>query len=418
MKIDYKNIYDIQEKYGDSFYLLDLEVFSDNYKKLLSSFRKYWEKTDIAYSFKTNYTPVLCSQIAKMGGCAEVVSDMELYLAKKIGFGGTQIFFNGPYKQPDIIEDFLLSGGHLNIDSLTELEHVIKIAQDHKDKDFDIGIRFALDIGQEMPSRFGFDLESFNKACDIVNRTENVTISGIHTHLPYRSLDTFKKRAVSLTEFLSVLSDINLDYISIGGGFMGPMPNGLASDIVGVKTDGSISMPSFADYADAIAAPLSEVFAAMKWNDIKLILEPGSALVANAMSLFCKIVSIKNTYNKSFITVVGSTFNMNPTVRGVNRPITVYNSGADDSTCSDSFYVEDGDIVGFTCIEGDCLYKGFTGKVKVGDFVEFNNVGSYSVTMNPAFIRPAPPIIMLDEDGRQAVVRATATFDKVFETFI
>ena len=50
-------------------------------------------------------------------------------------------------------------------------------------------------------------------------------------------------------------------------------------------------------------------------------------------------------------------------------------------------------MVGFTCIEGDCLFHGYEGDIAVGDFVEFHNIGSYSVTMNPAFIRPLPAII-------------------------
>ena len=268
-----------------------------------------------------------------------------------------------------------------------------------------------------MPSRFGFDIEGLSKAIDILEKIDNVTISGIHTHLPYRGLDTFKQRATALKELLYNIRDLKLEYLSIGGGYMGPMPSSLIVEMKPSIEGNKITMPSYDDYADAIAAPLAETFKTLNCNDIKLVLEPGSAIVANAMSLFCKVVSIKKNYNKKFITVVGSTFNMNPTVRGLNRPITVHRmERIMDSKDVDSLKVEEADIVGFTCIEGDCLYKDFTGEIHIGDYVEFHNVGSYSVTMNPAFIRPMPSIAIVQNE-KLRLIKKSQTFEEIFNKY-
>ncbi len=380
---DLEKVLDIAGGEIDSFFLLKMDIFEKNYRDFLNAFRKYWENTVVAYSFKTNYIPDLCKRILELGGSAEVVSDMELSLAEQVGFRGQDIYFNGPYKQGGIIERFLLNDGNLNVDSNCELRKVISIAEQNPKKQFRIALRCALDIGQEKPSRFGFDIHEMNKAIQIVDGISNLEVVGIHTHLPFRSIESFSKRLTVLRHLLNKYSKKeSLQYLSIGGGYMGPMADAFAWGV-----SGNHHAPSFEDYAKIIGHGLATCLSELQIRP-KLILEPGSALVANAMSFFAKIESIKAVKGKTYITVVASTFNMNPTVKGINRPIDIHSRGIEPCV-----HVSNADMVGFTCIEGDCLFHGYEGDIAVGDFVEFHNIGSYSITMNPAFIRPLPAII-------------------------
>ena len=66
-------------------YILNKKVFNNEYFKLLDAFKSKYAKTNIAYSFKTNYVPDLVNEVKKNKGYAEVVSSMELKLARKIG---------------------------------------------------------------------------------------------------------------------------------------------------------------------------------------------------------------------------------------------------------------------------------------------------------------------------------------------
>ena len=65
----------MRAEYGDAFYLLDSEQFKKNFQELKESFGKIYPKFNIAYSYKTNYTPKFCRLINEMGGYAEVVSE-------------------------------------------------------------------------------------------------------------------------------------------------------------------------------------------------------------------------------------------------------------------------------------------------------------------------------------------------------
>ena len=73
-------------------------------------------------------------------------------------------------------------------------------------------------------------------------------------------------------------------------------------------------------------------------------------------------------------------------------------------------------MVGFTCIEGDVLYKDYTGELAVGDAVVISNCGSYSLVMKPPFILPNFPV--LDICGKSVeVIKRAETFDDIFHTF-
>ena len=71
--------------YGDAFYVLDTEQFRKNFSELKAEFSKIYSNFNIAYSYKTNYTPKLCRTVNEMGGYAEVVSDMEMEIALRVG---------------------------------------------------------------------------------------------------------------------------------------------------------------------------------------------------------------------------------------------------------------------------------------------------------------------------------------------
>ena len=73
-------------QYGTPLYVFHENEFRKNYSDLLNTFRSIYPKYNIAYSYKTNYTPAICKIVKELGGLAEVVSDMEYKLAKRLGY--------------------------------------------------------------------------------------------------------------------------------------------------------------------------------------------------------------------------------------------------------------------------------------------------------------------------------------------
>ncbi|MDE7089534.1 MAG: alanine racemase [Prevotella sp.] len=389
--------------YGDAFYILDSAQFESNFRELKKAFSAIYENFNIAYSYKTNYTPKLCKLIDKLGGYAEVVSDMEMEIALRVGVVPEKIIWNGPYKNYKKVEELLLIGGTVNLDSVYEIEKIKDIAKRFPKHNINIGIRVNFDIDDGVTSRFGFDVETedFKKVLRLVKEAENINLIGVQCHFATRRLETWRPRAEKM---LALLDGLNLtpDHIDLGGGLFGKMDETL-------KAQFDSEIPSYEEYANAVAPLFAEHFK-NRSNKPLLLIEPGSALVGDCMKFACKVVNIKEVRGKAIATLLGSIYNINPTLNKKNPPIKVYSMGKAQKEYKDL------DFGGFTCIESDYLYRHFNGKLAQGDIVVFGNAGSYSVVLKPPFILPNFPVIEITENGVELIKRGEV-FDDLFHTF-
>src|SRR3990172_8647067 len=113
---EFETLAKLAQEHGDAYYVLHPERFQTNLRALAGAFRAIYSRTAIGYSYKTNYTPLLC-RLADQEGCyAEVVSKMEYDLALRLGVSPGRIIFNGPLKAPEEIEEALLSGALVNLE--------------------------------------------------------------------------------------------------------------------------------------------------------------------------------------------------------------------------------------------------------------------------------------------------------------
>ena len=392
---------ELRKEYGDAFYLLDSEQYRNNFLELRDSFRKIYPNFNIAYSYKTNYTPKFCKIVNELGGYAEIVSEMELEIALRVGVRPNRIIWNGPIKNPKKLEEFLVAGGTDNIDSIEELEVVKNIAEKHPDKTLNLGIRCNYEVNDGVVSRFGFDVDSegFKNVLAFVTSTPNVHFINFQCHFAKRQIEYWPARAKGMVELIDRLSIIP-ERIDIGGGLFGKMADSL-------KEQFTNEIPDYQAYAEAAARVFAEYFAD---KDVKpeLLIEPGSAVVGDCMKFVGTVKTIKNVRGKWFATILGSQKNISMT--GINPPMEVIAMGGEQKE------YENLDMVGFTCIEGDVLYHNYNGKLAHEDAIVISNCGSYSLVMKPPFILPNFPV--LDICGEKTeVIKRGEVFDDLFHTF-
>lgn len=401
MNINAGIIDNLRREYGEAFYLLDSEQFMKNFQELKAEFARIYPNFNIAYSYKTNYTPKLCRLVNEMGGYAEVVSEMELEIAKRVGCRPERIIWNGPIKNREVMEDFLLAGGTVNIDSKDELDIIAGVVDSHKDTAITLGIRCNYDVNDGVVSRFGFDVESeeFAEAVRFCSEKENVKLINLQCHFAKRNIEYWPARAKGMVEVLRTL-DVVPERIDIGGGMFGKMADSLKAQL-------SANIPDYADYAKAAASVFADYFKD-KEEKPELIVEPGSALVGDCMKFIGTVKAIKNVRGKWIATVLGSQKNIS--MSGVNPPMEIIHMGGETEEYKDM------DFVGFTCIEGDVLYHGFNGMVARGDVLVISNCGSYSLVMKPPFILPNFPVLDICGDEVE-VIKRKECFDDLFCTF-
>lgn len=401
MEINQNTIRGLQTEFGEAFYLLDSAQFRKNFAELKTAFNNIYPNWNIAYSYKTNYTPKLCKIVNELGGYAEVVSEMELEIAKRVGCKMDRVIWNGPIKNVPIMEQFLLDGGTINIDSVEELEQVKDIHNRHADKLIHVGIRCNYDVNDGVVSRFGFDIDraEFMEAVKFATTTKNVKFINFQCHFAKRQIAYWPARAKGMVDLIDRLGIIP-ERIDIGGGLFGKMADSLRSQF-------SCEIPDYEAYAKAAAQVFADYFAD---KDVKpeLLIEPGSAVVGDCMKFIGTVKTIKNVRGKWIATVLGSQKNISMT--GINPPMEVITMGGEEKEYKDL------DFVGFTCIEGDVLYHNYTGKLAHQDVIVISNCGSYSLVMKPPFILPNFPVLDIS-DGKTEVIKRAENFDDLFHTF-
>lgn len=403
--IQIKDINSILNTYGSPIYVFRSQDFINNYNNLLSTFRSIYPKYKIAYSYKTNYTPRICQIVKQLGGYAEVVSDMEYTLAKRLGYSNDQIIYNGPYKGEKMTEHLLL-GGILNLDNLQEADRVCTIAEAKKTKKFNVGIRVNIDVGQNFISRFGLEAEGpeFKEAFRKLNAISNIKIVGLHCHISRaRGVKAWRKR----TETMLALADKYIigppQYINLGSGMFARMEESLAEQF-------GPEIPTYNDYAEAVAVLFKDHYSTLTDEEKPILFtEPGTTVVSSYIDFIAWVDSIKNIRGQDIAVLNCSKDNIGDICRIKKLPVCVYgDSGA---------YFDNINLTGYTCLEQDVLYEGYTGNIAVGNYILFKNVGGYSNVSKPPFIAPNCPMIELDGNRNIRLIKRAETFDDVFLTY-
>lgn len=405
MDLNTETLNNLSEKYGNAFYLLESKQFKKNCETLLETFRAIYPKFNIAYSYKTNYTPKLVKIVDSLGGYAEVVSDMELEVALRSGVSPQHIVWNGPVKNEKKVEEFLLLGGTVNIDSIYELNNIRRISDAYPDLILNVGVRCNYEVGDGVLSRFGFDVdgEDFRKVLSFIKERKNLRLINLQAHFAKRSPEYWTTRAegmLKVYDFVVENYSLKPERLDIGGGIYGNMPDSLREQL-------HVGHITYQDYANRSAKLFAEHFKGVS-NAPYLFIEPGSAVAGDCMRFVTRIEAFKNVRGKEIATCIGSQKNIS--MAGLNPPMEVIPCGNEQKN------VEECDIAGFTCIESDYLYKNYTGKLGIGDYIVISNCGSYSLVMKPPFILPNFPVLDITVDSVE-VIKRQEYFDDLFHTF-
>lgn len=410
-KLSWQLLKQLEDEYGDSFYILHTKKCENNFEELLSAFRSIYPNTDIAYSYKTNYTPWLGTYFNSLGGYAEVVSQMEYDLAVRIGVPPQKIIYNGPLKYARDIERAILSGSIVNLDALSEVRIVQAIALRHADRDIAVGVRCNFDIGERFISRFGLDAEGdeLDTVMKMIDGMKNCRIAGIHCHFSTarRSVESYRLRTKMMLELSAkYFKNRAPEFIDVGGGFFGKMDAALRNQF-------DCPVPSYQEYAAAVASQFADAFPG--GSTPRLIIEPGISMVGDVMQFVSRIMGVKTVRTRKLALATGSIFNIRPTQTDKQITMHVYHK---DGMNHEEAMQGPVDVCGYTCMEGDCLYRGYTGSLAPGDYVVFENVGAYTTVLKPPFIAPSPPIIMYDADMNAfTLIKRREALEDVFSTY-
>ena len=261
-------------------WVADVERFSANLHAFGAAWRAEWPRTRVAYSYKTNRLVDFLHAAEQAGAGAEVVCEAEYELA--IGVVETDprnIVVDGPAK-PDALLARAGAGGALVLaDSIAELDRAAAggVTQ--------IGLRVALESFTGAVTRFGIAPGEIAAAARGAAGL-GLTVEALSTHLVSTDFDpatgrvvvNWPRPAAEHARAAALLADLARSLRAAG--------HGLATIDLG---GGFPPAAAVADHAREVALALRA-----GGFDGTLLLEPGRAVVADAVDLVFTVVAVKS----------------------------------------------------------------------------------------------------------------------------
>ena len=387
------------------FYLVDPEKIARNYNGLLNPIREKHPSSVIAYSYKTNYSPYVCSYLHGLGAMAEVVSEMEFEFARRLGVPYSRIIVNGPLHDRAFVERCLESEACFNADSVRLLDVVAEAAKGSPKKEFRVGLRFNFPVADGGCSRFGIPAGEANIAqiLEILKATPNLSVASLHCHFStsLRSLDSFRSRVNQLVDIYEAhFKDQPVQFLNVGGGFFSRMPDSLREQFSG-------DVPTLEQYGETLGEVVGKRLAG---TTLTFVIEPGTAIVADSACYVARVADVKDVFGRNYALIEGSVHTIKPTMNSKNLPFYVVGPGSEGEarTC---------DIVGYTCMESDIINRDVSVAMAAGDYAVFENVGGYTNVFKPPFIKAHPPMYAL-EGGNLRLIKRAETADDVLATYV
>ena len=411
-------------KYDSPLFLLSEKKLRSKYNEFKDAFTEEGIETIIGYSYKTNYLPALCSILKQEGAWAEVVADMEYKLARSLNIPGSRIIFNGCHKTETELNKAVSEDALINIDSFNELELLDRVAGS-LGKKARTGIRINFVMGNMPWTKFGFNYESgeAKEALEKISKKKNIKFEAIHNHSGTFNVDPkmYSKSTriiIELAEYAKKLG-LNTKIIDVGGGF--PSSNKLKPqyDIPGGSKYNENTLQQF---SSAIMNHLKKAKHLFNKGKPILILEPGRAIVDEAMQLISKVVSKKKDANGNDSIVMDAGVNILPTAYWYDfepklaNKLNGSNNNLNGKTKKNgSNYNGPVKMYGPLCMQIDSINESVNlPSVELGDVIVFSNVGAYNLTQSMQFIQTRPAVVLLGSNGVE-LIRRKETWRDIFK---
>ncbi|MEX0900766.1 MAG: diaminopimelate decarboxylase [Gammaproteobacteria bacterium] len=367
----------VAARYGTPVWVYDAAQLDAQINAWKSAFEGFDAR--ICYAVKANGGLALLQRFARAGLGFDVVSCGELARVERAGGNASTVVFSGVGKRADEIDAALAAGvASINVESAAELELVnVRATAARLAAPVVLRVNPGVDAGTHPHiatgnhgDKFGIALDDAPAVARHAATLPGVALHGLALHIGSQLLDLAPLR-IALDRVLALhdalcASGLKLRTLDVGGG-------------LGVR------------YRDETPPPVDEyaalVRSAIGTRTLRVVVEPGRALVAEAGTLLTRVELVK----PGFIVVdAGMSELIRPALYDAWHPIEVIDGQTEPSEC---------DVVGPLCESGDVLGRARMLGAKRGDLLMVGCAGAYGASMSSHYnARPRAAEVLVDGD--------------------
>jgi diaminopimelate decarboxylase len=405
---------DLAAKFGTPLYVYSRATLEDHYDKIAAAFVDL--SPLICYSIKSCSNVNICRVLAQRGAGMDVVSGGELERARRAGCPPDKIVYAGVGKvEWEIRAGLAARIGYFNIESEPEFEAIAAAARQTRtpsrgalriNPDVDPHTHAYTSTGKK-ESKFGVDIARAEAFFQRYGRDEFLRLDALHLHIGSPVYET-EPYVAAVTKTLDLIDRLGgrgftITTLDLGGGF--------AADYETARS------PLAKDYAAAIVPLLRD----RVHKGLKIILEPGRTIAANAGLLLTRVLYVKDgAAGKRFIICdAGMQTLIRPSLYGAFHFVWPAEPGAALEPAQRGIELDlpglsPADVVGPICESGDFLAKDRRlPPVKAGELMAVFAAGAYGMSMASTYnTQPLPAEVLVEGDAARAI-RQRQTLDEL-----
>lgn len=387
----------LAQQFGTPLYVYSRAALQSHYRAFDEAFASVPHQ--VCYAVKANSNLAVLNVLARLGAGFDIVSGGELARVLAAGGDASKVVFSGLGKQEHEIEAALNANiACFNVESAAEIQRINTVAT-RLGKKARISLRVNPDVdAQTHPyistglkeNKFGIAIDDAITVYQQAAQLSGLEVIGIDCHIGSQ-LTTTTPFSDALDRVLTMIDtlathNIIIEHLDIGGG-------------LGVRYKDE-TPPTPAEYANALLPKLAG-------RNLKVYLEPGRAIAANAGILVTKVEFLKPTPYKNFAIIDAA---MNDLIRP-----SLYSAWMDIIAVTPrQMPANTYDIVGAVCETGDFLGKDRQLAIEADDLLAVCGAGAYGFVMSSNYnTRGRAAEVMIDE-SQAFVIRRRETISELF----
>jgi diaminopimelate decarboxylase len=379
---------DLLDRFGSPLYVYDADRVRRAFREFRAAFP--YEPADIHYAIVCNKNAYLVRLLYDLGAGVHANTPGDAHAALAAGVPPHRIVYSGTNLDAADFDYLLEREIRTNLDSLDQLRDLASHGSGRE-----AGLRLLID-DDDSPNRVGVTVAELPEAIEIA-RLAGLRITGLHM---YAGTNTLRAtRFVECLDRLIAASDLlpDLEYLDLGGGFG-----------VAYKEDRSrLDLHS-------LGVDLSRRFESLskrRGRAVRLMIEPGRALVARAGTLLMKVVSVKQRGGRRYVGVDSTVGNI--VVESVYHS---YHRIEALAPRGEPLEIPT-DVCGNTTHSRDYLGRSCRlPELAPGDILALCDAGAYGYAMSSHFLnRPRPAEVVID-GGEFHLTTRRETFDDLMAT--